>query len=913
VNFSLKLKKEVVYFKISVFLLFFLTLRLAQAQEINPDSTAVPSQPDSLIILQDDEIEYETLQEDTTMILKDTLNITDTTRLAAQQPQSDIETTIQYDSKDSMRFDYIRSKIKLYGEAVVTYGDISLKAAEIELDWNTNTVVANGVPDSTGQLTGTPIFQDGDEIYETKEIKYNFNTEKAIISGVVTEQGEAILHAGTIKKAQNDVIYGSDMIYTTCNLPDPHFSIRASKFKKLPAGNTLVGPFHMRIADIPTPLGFLFGIFPNKREKTSGIIVPTYGEERRRGFFLRDGGYFFAISDYITMTLLGEIYSKGSVGTNISADYRKRYRYSGGFNLAYNRQKAIAEGDSSITEDFWIRWNHTPVSRGNSRFAASVNAGSGSYNQNNPTLDLNRNLRQEFSSNVTYTKIFKGTPFSLTTTTRLQQNVQSGAVTAVLPDVSLSINRIYPFKNLGKPGSWYSRLFVGGQDLRYSRKVSNRVTVETESGQDSTYLIPFTLNNFNQIWRNADTQSDAQPMRFDIPIQTDVTIFKYFTFTPSLSYTENWFFKKLAYTYDAETDRFDEELVGGFGRAFSVRGSAGLSTNIYGFMRLPFKGVERVRHMITPQVNFAYSPDLSQQVFGFYDTVTNAEGTVDRWLPKFRGAPGRGESGSLNFSVRNNLEMKVKEKSDTAETTKKIPLIENFSISSGYNFLADSFQLNNISASLRTRLFKNKLDLNLRATIDPYVYFLEGYNRSGRPIQRRVNKLAWEAGSGLGQITNANLSIGMSLNPEARKKENEVRDQLDRENLSEDEMAQLDYIRDNPDLYVDFTIPWNLRFTFTTDYRKRGFEEATIRQALSFNGDVSLTEQWKITFNSGYDFEKNDFTMTSLGISRDLHCWQMDFNWVPFGSFTSYNITINAKSSLLQDLKLNKQKSWRDR
>ncbi len=847
--------------------------------------------------------------------------------LAAQDTvESDIETTINYNAEDSILVDNESRSLKLYGNAVVTYGEIKLEAAEIILDWNNNTVTANGRLDTAGNLVGQPVFTEGSQVYETKQMSYNFDSKKAVISGVVTQQGEAFMHAGKIKKDQNDVVYGSNLKYTTCNLPDPHFHIAAKKFKKLPGGATLVGPFDLYVNDVPTPLGFLFGMFPNKRERASGVVIPTYGEERRRGFFLRNGGYYFAISDYLDLSVLGEVYSKGSFGATLASTYKKRYAYDGQFDLSYNFQKLGNVGElEQESRDIWLKWDHRPVQRGNSRFSASVSAGTSSFNANNPTNDFNRNIRQEFMSTVSYNKIFKGTPFSLGLASRFNQNVATGVATLTFPDIALNMQRIYPFKNLpGKSSSWYKKIFFG-QDFRYSRKMSNVVVQrdpETgdpllgENNRDSVRTLSF-FNDFGTIWRNAETQqSEAQPLSFDFPVSTSFKVFKYFTLSPTINYSQRFYFKKQEYFYNDTLRRFTDSTRNGFYSAFTTSTNLLLATNIFGFFNPPSKSIERIRHVMTPEIRFNYTPDLSQSVFGLYETYTNPETDQIEFLPRFRGAPSRGARGSLGFAINNNIEMKILNKEDSTgkNPTRKVPLLENLSFSSGYNFLADSFQLENINIAARTKLFKNKIDINLRATIDPYIYILTSpitENSRGDQVvrQRRVSRLAWTNGNGLGQITSANLAINANLNPAVREKQAEV----DRGGLNSNEQAMLDEIENNPDLYVDFNIPWNFRVNYSLNYRRQGFQESDITQSIRFDGDVSLTEKWKITVSSGYDLKLQEFVQTNINIHRDLHCFEMRFTWIPIGRFQSYSLTINAKSSLLQDLKLNRQKSWRDR
>lgn len=899
------------YYRFGLYILLLFTCFLAQGQDLNDADTLNIQPPDTI---------QNNFIPDTTNLAE---NVPDSLQAEVDEADTvgDIETTIKYDAKDSLQFDYATKTVKLYGQAVVTYGEIKLEAAEIVLNWATNTVSAKGRLDTADQWVGQPVFTEGSQVYETKEMSYNFNTKKAVISGVVTQQGEAFMHAGKIKKDEEDVIYGTKMIYTTCNLPEPHFHIQAEKFKKLSGGATMVGPFHLRVNDIPTPVGFLFGMFPDKKERASGIVPPRYGEERRRGFFLRDGGYYFSISDYIDLSVLGEIYSKGSVGLNIASTYKKRYAYDGNFNLRYNRQKLGELGEESAPQtDIWLTWNHSPVQRGNSRFSASISAGTSSYNSNNPTYDFDRNIRQEFNSTLSFNKIFKGTPFSLGTSLRFNQNVATGVATLTFPAINLNMNRIYPFENLpGKSNAWYKKIFIQ-QDFNYSRKMSNRVfdedgnAVRNEQGEDSLYSF---FDDFGIIWRNAQTQqSEAQPLSFDFPISTTFSLFKYFTLSPQIQLAPQLYFKSLDYQFNDSTQQFDEVEKSGLFTAFTTSFSANLNTNIYGFYNPPGEKIMRMRHLITPEIRFSYTPDLSKQFYGFTKEVTNPVTNQELFLPRFQGRRFRGASGRLGFGIENNIEMKVKDEKDTtgSKEGKKIPLIEQFTISGDYDILADSFQLSDISIRARTRMFKNKVSINASARLDPYTYVLNRpieQREDGRLIvdQRRISRFAWETGNGFGQISNANIAINANLNPAVGDKQASV----DRSQLTEEEEEQLDYVEANPDLYVDFNIPWNLSLNYSFRYTKQGFRESDIIQSVRFNGDLNLTEKWKLTFSSGYEFETNEFVQTRINITRDLHCWRMQFSWVPFGRFQSYSLSIHAVSSLLQDLKIDKQRSWWDR
>jgi len=928
------------YKRVAGIILLLLTITYAFGQQDEPEIDQENiNKPDSLT-LPKLSLSYDTLQVagyamDSILVIDSTSNqvnpldsiavegqLSDSITLEADTispPAGDIETTIRYSSRDSMNLSLTNQLIDLYGDGKIVYGDIELSANRINVDYEIQEIQAEGTVDSLGKPVGEPIFKDGPDVYETEKIRYNFKSEKAIISGVVTQQGEGIMHGNLVKRDQKGDLYIDRAKYTTCNRPEPHFHIEARKLKLIPDDKIMVGPFHMRVNDIPLPIGWAFGMFPMPRTQASGVIVPTFGEEKRRGFYLKDGGYYFALSDYIDLALTGEIYSKGSYGLNIASTYRKRYAYNGQFSFKYNRQKGIDEGDSTIIKDFWVTWSHSPQSKGSSRFSASLRAGTSSYNQNNPSYyDVVNNINQEFSSNVSFSKSFTGTPLNMGASMRLQQNTSTGVVNLQLPDISLTMNRIYPFKGKSPTAKNifqkinFSWNMVGTNSMTNS-KVSLPFNFDIEN-KNPLYdsVVSFSPSNFSEIWDRAQNG-----IKHTIPISTSAKLLKHFTFNPSANYSEIWYAKELSYAWNDSLKVVRIDTTKKFSRLYTYNFSAGLNTRLYGTMYFKGDKIQAVRHVITPNISFGYSPDFSSEKYGYYQTVqVDSLGTM-RELSKYAGfvygTPSRGENASMGISISNTLELKVRDQKDSTEEFRKVPIFENFSLSTSYNFLADSFNLAPIRITARTKLFRKKLDINVNGTLDPYIYVLDTmyYDGSGnlRVFQNRVNRFAWDSGKGLGQFTQASLSLGTSLNPQSW--ENKASD-VDKEQLTDSERNELEFIEQNPDLYVDFNIPWNLRINYNINYTKRGYEKARITQTLRFNGDFSLTPKWKIGFSSGYDFENKGFTQTNININRDLHCWQLSMTWIPFGRYQSYNVTIRAKSSLLQDLKLNRQRSWWD-
>lgn len=859
--------------------------------------------------------------------------------------KGDIETTVEYSATDSMFFDLETQDMFLYGEAKIKYGEIELEAEKIEVNWVKTVLKADYVVDSTDAKVGKPIFRQGVEEYTTDDITYNFKTKKAIIKGIITEQDGAFMHGETVKKNEKDEMFIKDAIYTTCDLAEPHFSIHSKKLKVIPKNKVVSGPFQLYFGEIPTVLAFPFGMFPQPKKKASGIIVPQYGEDGTRGFFLREGGYYFDLSDYINLTLTGEIYTRGSYGLQSRSTYRKRYAYSGNFNLRYNKSitGTLAE-EKPFSQDFWLQWSHSPQSKGTSRFSASVSAGTSSFSQNVNLIQesYSRAINAQFNSNVSYSKSFRH--FNMTMNARHNQNVQTGLVNLTLPEMTLNANRVYLFKNspklskspLGKLGLSYS--MTSKNDLsNAAKRTFSGVNVINRSAQDDS-VVSFNPSNLDVLLDRA-----KNGMRHTIPISTSFNLLKFFTVSPSFNYSEVWYPKELKYTYVPEEEGVRIDTVRRFSRAGSYSSGASVNTRLYGFYAIGGKKIEAIRHVMTPSIGFSYSPDFGDtEKFDNYQEVQINESGDTRLLSKYEGftygGPSRGESASMSFSLSNNIEMKVKTKNDSIDEYKKVKVFDNLSFSSGYNFAADSFRLSSISMSARTSFLKRAMTVSFSGSMDPYVYLLDSITVSSggarRIHDRRIDRFAWNNGDGLGKLSRGTVSVGLNLSPKSKKKSkndqekdpnqrgydpNDLDDPnnpySDPYNLQEGVrngefigQANQEYsVYNDANQYVDFTIPWTLRANYSYNYSKSGFQDSRVTQSLSFSGNVSLTEKTKIGFNSGYDIKNREFTVTRLNLSRDLHCWTLNFNWVPFGRNRSYFVEIRVLSTLLSDLKLDKR------
>ncbi|MEZ4947414.1 MAG: putative LPS assembly protein LptD [Cyclobacteriaceae bacterium] len=919
-NFSLKakhleIKPEGVgkhFFFIFSILSFLSISGYAQVENpIQAPELAIPARLDTLPI-----DSRRLLNKNDTLINKtDSLGIKSDS-LKTPPPKSDIETTIFYSARDSINSSLESKIIKLYGNAKIKYGEIELEADEIIIDYEKSTITARGQLDSLGQRVGYPVFKNGNEVYETRDIVYNFKSKKAKISEVVTQQGDGIVHGDVVFKNDKNELFTIGNAYTTCNLAHPHFRIVSHKAKAIPNDKIVTGPFYMELNDVPLPLGFAFGMFPAQKKSASGIMVPSYGEEARRGFFLKNGGYYFDISDYVKLAVTGDLYSKGSSALYINSMYRKRYAHNGSlnFSMTNNRLTQNIEDNQKI-RDFRIAWSHSPQTKGTGRFSASVNAATSSFTNNNllgintnPNATNIDNSSRKLSSNVSYSKTFKGTPFSMGINMRHNQDLVTKRVDLPLPDVSFNVNNIYPFKKSNKEAL---ENFV----VKYTAKGTNQITNSLGPIGDVTdSIIPFNFDNLSTFLKNS-----RKGVRHEIPISTSVKALKHFTLSPSINYNEIWYFEKLTWGLDETGEKaIVLDTIKQFNRIYNYSTGISLNTRIYGMYisKNPDKKLKAIRHVVNPSISYSYQPDFTDPKFGYYQTFTTDNGTV---IQKSRhegsqfvyGRSAQNRQSAMSFSIGNNLEMKVKNTTDSV--ARKISLLNNLSISTSYNFAADSFKLSPFSLGANTNILNDKININIGATLDPYQYRIDSISSSetnlGRIYETQISRYAWQDGFSLGQISSLNVSFGTNLSPKGNEKDADTRSKISQSNISQ---SDKEFLLQNPDSYIDFSIPWNLRVNYNLAYSKRGRQDSNITQAVRFNGDLSLTEKWKVVFNSGYDLKSKEFTQTTININRDLHCWQVSLGWTPFGAFQSYNFSIGVKSGMLRDLKLDRTRGFFD-
>jgi hypothetical protein len=852
---------------------------------------------------------------DTAIIQPDsTGNIADTLRTKNDtlktQNKGDIETTINYSARDSIFSSLDNKMIWLYGDAKIQYGEIEVEAEEIIIDYINNTVTAHGIVDSLGETQGYPIFKNGPELYETKDIVYNFKTKKARISEVRTKMDEGILNGEVVFKNEKGELLSIRNSYTTCNLEHPHYRIRATKTKAIPDDKIVAGPFYLEFNEIPLPLGFLFGMFPAQRESKSGIIFPSYGEERRRGFNLRNGGYFFDISDYVKLALTGDIYSKGGHAIYAKTEYMKRYKYSGNASFSYSKTRLsdLIE-DSQTSNDFYLNWSHSPQTKGTGRFAASVIAATSSYNKNN---NMNMGLQNEYSttrlnnistklnSNISYSKKFSNTPFSLGINVGHSQDLSTKVVDLNLPTLTLNMTNIYPFKSKsGKTGAMDN--FSIGYGMAASNRLTNNIgRITPTATRDS--IATFNMDNLSYFFKNG-----RKGIRHTLPASFSFKMFKYFTMSPSVNYEGKMYFDRLDWSY--ANGVFTDSIKSDFNMISNYNASTSLATRLYGTYFFKRGNVKAIRHIINPNISFTYTPDFSGDPDYFTPFNINNKPTIykSRHEGFVYGGSNTGKSSSIGFGLTNNLEMKVKNEKDTV--ARKVSLLNNLSINSSYNLLADSFNLMPFSIAANTNFLNNLININLSGSLDPYYYKDELIPETNRTREVRTKSYSWNNGQGVGRITTAALALSTNLNPDARDQEQNSRDKIAKSELPDQEKQ---YLIANPNTYIDFEIPWSLNVSYNLSYSHQVNSKKQITQTLQFSGDLAVSEKWKVNFNSGYHFETKEFTNTNIAISRDLHCWTMHLTWVPFGRYQSYNFTIAVKASILQDLKLERRKPFFD-
>ena len=792
---------------------------------------------------------------------------------------------------------------------------MGIKAASIEIDFDKSITHAKGVADSTGKMIGEPIFKEDAEEFSTKILNYNYDTKKGFIQEVITKEGEGFIHGKQVKKMPDNVTNIKNGSYTTCDLPHPHFELRFTRAKVIPNKETITGPAYMVLEDVPLPLALPFGFFPNKSGRMSGIFMPSPGESGNRGFYLRDFGYYWGISDYMDFQVKGEAYTRGSWAVYPTFNYYQRYKYQGNFNFRFATNITGEKGSTDYTKskDFSINWMHTQDAKANpvNRFSANVNIQTSKFNHYNPTT-VGNYLSNTFQSSVSFQTSIDNRIF-ISTSARHSQNTITKQMSVTLPDLAVSANRWYPFKKEDESGKkrWYEDISLG-----YSLTATNQLDT-----YDSLLFKPGALKKL----RNGIQQS--------IPLSSTFKILKYITVSNSINLSENWYLQTINKKWlntkyqingaTRDTAYLAIDTIRGFKAAHDFSYSTSLNTTLYGIVRFKKGAIRAIRHVFSPSVSYNYKPDFSAPKWGYYKSYVDTAG-VKQLYSIFEGAtyggPSASKAGNISFNIRNNLEMKIRSKKDTVTGLRTIKIIDQLNISTTYNLASDSLRWSPVNVTGSTPILKNT-NINFSATWDPYSWDARNNMRS--------KIYEWDLNRQLLRFQNSNWSFGLSHTFTS----NSGKEKSKNKPISPDsnklippggaaignpalEAEKKDIIQ-NPQNYLNWNNPWSLtvNYTFNMTTVKDPLTKKLnndIIQSVMFNGDISITPKWKVTFTSGYDIKNKQISYTSFTINRDLHCFEMSFNWIPFGYIKSWDFTIRAKSSLLQDLKITKRKDFRD-
>jgi lipopolysaccharide assembly outer membrane protein LptD (OstA) len=845
----------------------------------------------------------------TTVVAQDTIRqpkgdiVVDSTRadslLKKQPKQTQLKAAVDYAATDSLRFEIKGQKVFLFKTAKIKYQEITLDADYVEINFTKNLVYATGVKDSTGKEVGTPLFNDGAQNFKSKTINYNFDTKRGYINTVFTKQDEGYLHGTVVKKMENDITYIKSGSYTTCdNEENPHFAFKFNKGKVIPGKRVITGPAYMDIANVATPLLIPFGFFPNRNGQRSGILIPTYGESKDRGFYFENFGYYWAASEYMDVTVLADIYTRGSWAIKPTVRYNKKYHYNGAFNFSYavNILGAADSPDYQKSTDFQVRWIHNQDSkaRPHSSFSANVNIVSNTFNKYNLSSSAQSYLSNTFQSSINYATNFSG-KYYLNLNFNHSQNTLNKTINITLPQLSFSVNQFYPFRRQNPVGKmrWYEQI-----SMKYNMDAENRYNTV-----DSNFL--------KGNW--ADSMQNG--MRHSFPINGTFRILKFINWSNSINITDRMTLKTIRKYYQTDTiveggdtilPGYKTSNVSGFANAIDFSLSSSMNTRLYGMYQ--FKGdgvVKALRHMVTPSVSFYFTPDWGAPSLGYYRTIDNDTnysnpGVYSIFERSIYGSPPGQKSGTVSFAISNNLELKVRNRKDTVTGIKKLPLIDDLTIRCSYDLARDSVNWSPLTISGRSSIIKG-------LTIQ-YASSWGLYTRDA--LGRYTNTTEWEANHRLIRLDNTNWDVGFSYSLSSDKVKGK------KTTTKGTEMERKDLV-DYYDYYVDFDIPWSFSFNYNFHYGKTWNNSAKKRidqltQTFGFSGQVNITPKWKITLTSGWDFVASELSYTSIQIYRDLHCWEMSFGWVPKGAQQSWNFSINVKASLLQDLKLNKKKDFRD-
>lgn len=862
-------------------------------------------------------------------LLSDSLAVDSLLQLPADTLSSDttekksnaIDAPVIYESNDSMV--WVRGgNAYLYGEAKVNYQNIELTAGVISMNMDSSLVHATANVDSLGNTNSLPVFKDGGTPYESDRMSYNFKSKKGYINNVYTQQSDGFLMGKNAKKDEDNTFYAQNARYTTCDASHPHFYVALTRAKMRPEKDVVFGPAYLVVADVPLPLAIPFGFFPFTSDYSSGFIMPSYGDELERGFYLRDGGYYFAISDKMDLRLTGEIFTKGSWGVAASSNYALRYKFSGSFNLSYlvTKQGERNLPDYSVGKNFRIQWNHTQDAKSmpNSNFSASVNFATSNYERANLNSLYNPILNSQSvrTSSVSYSKTFSSIGLTLSTTANISQNVQDSTLSLSFPSLNVSLSKKYPFKRKKRAGDerWYEKI-----SLSYSGQLSNSITTK----EDKLFK-----SNLARDWNNG--------VKHNIPISATFQLFNYINITPSFNYTERWYLRKVNQSWDETTQSVVKDTVFGFNRVYNYNMSLSMNTTLYGFYQpagfLKNSRVQMVRHVFKPSLSFSYAPDFGASRYGYYDTYTYTDDrgevrTVEYspYAGSMYGVPGKGRTGSINLDVGNNVEMKWRTKNDSI---KKISIIDELGANISYNLAAKKQPWSNLSTRLRLKLTKS-YTFSFNAVWATYAYEFNdrgqvvvgdrtewSYGRFGR-FQGMSHNLSYTFNNGTWNKIVKLFNFGKKKSDVNEEEEISDEDKI-KENTEKMKGASMrSASRDkhtkaevDDDGYMPFKLPWSFSVSYgivMAEDRSAPINIRTMRypykftQNLNFSGNIGISDEWKINFTSGYNLEYKQLTTTTMNISRNLHCFEMSCGIV-LAPYTSFNFSFRATSQMLADV-----------
>ena len=862
---------------------------------------------------------------------KDTLLQKNDSIVASASKNSNlIDAEIVYSAQDSVVFLGNGTGL-LYGKSDIKYKNINLKAEFVRIKMDSSTVFAKGKTDSLGKKIGEPVFSENKTEYNSKELTYNLKTKKGYIRQGLTKQGEGYVISDKTKKTSNDILCMTGGKYTTCdNHEHPDFYLDLTRAKVKPGSYIVTGPAYLVIEDVPLPIAVPFGFFPFTDKYSSGILMPTFQDELTRGFGLTNGGYYFAINDYAELELRGDVYTKGTWAVTATSTYLKRYKYRGNLSVSY-REDVIGEKDLpdySKSTNMSIRWSHSQDTKANPffNFSSSVNFSTSGYNRSNIDSYYNPNLNSENtkSSSVSFTQRFPDSPFNISGSMLINQRTKDSTISLTLPNINISMSRIFPFKRKNAVGKerWYEKI-----SMSYSGTLEN--SIDTKENKLLT-------SSFARDWRNS--------MKHNIPISATFDLFKYINISPTINYSERWYLQSVNKTWDNTRQKEKTDTVSGFNRVYDFNMGVSASTKLYGFF-IPIRSIfgdkiDRIRHVLTPTVGFSYMPNFGDSMWGFYGTYTQS--IVDKTNPLvhhdeevqyshyLNDFPNKVKQGNINFSLSNNVEMKVRNDKDTTGTKpfNIISLIDNLAVNGSYNMAVDSMKWSVFSTNLRIKLTKN-YTLSLSGSFDPYMY---GLNSSGYPV--RINKLRWDNG-GFPRFLGTSTSYSYTFNNDTfKKKETTTKGKNTNGGLNDkistktdsnstnlpvknDQNNDLKTAEKDADGYPKVTIPWDISVNYSINYGNTAvFDKSKMEYEMGFthnlsvSGHVSLTKNWNISATTSYDFKANQFTYTNVNVTRNLHCWTMSGSIVPFGLFKSYTFRIGVNSSMLKDLKYDKQSGY---